>query len=240
MVALLPLGDNNTTGRFTPWVSLSFILLCCLVFFVFELPLLGGEKILRFWQDFAFTPARLFGLEGKEANPHFPVWATLLTSALLHADFWHLFGNMLYFFIFGRTLEYAFGQIFFALFICTAAVFTAFVDGLSDIHSNIPHLGASGAISAVLGSYFILYPRSEIIVISPFFMIGHFTMNLSAFWLLGVGFLFDILGSMLDQSADLERVSFVAHIAGFVLGLLLGKILRRNYCSYDYIHGSQK
>lgn len=181
----------------------------------------------------ALVPANLFYPDHQVSlSP----WVTTVTHAFLHADAMHLLGNMLLFWIFADNIEYAFGRIRFVIFLAAGAFFASIFHALTDMSSAIPLVGASGAGSAILGAYFRLYPKAIITVISPFFAL-HMTMEIRAYWFLVMGVILDIAGIFQDADAEVEPIAFVAHIAGFLFGWATAKLLRKNFCSYDYIHG---
>src|SRR4026208_818719 len=143
---MMPIGDDNTGRRLTPIVTSVLIALNVLVFL---LELSSGDAFIERW---AFVPTRFL------ANPigDFP---TLFTSMFMHAGWVHLLGNMLYLWIFGDNVEDRFGHLKFIIFYLLCGFAATFAQLAFSAGSNIPNLGASGAIAGVLGSYILMFPR---------------------------------------------------------------------------------
>jgi len=148
-----------------------------------------------------------------------PPLMTVFTSMFLHGGWMHLIGNMLYLWIFGNNVEDAMGHGRFIAFYLLCGIAAAFAQAVSHPASTIPMVGASGAISGVLGAYLLLYPHARVLVLIP---LGFFSriMYLPAMWVLGFWFVLQLFNSML---ADPNRggVAFLAHIGGFVAGMIL-------------------
>ena len=150
---------------------------------------------------------------------------TLFTSMFLHADVFHIGGNMLFLYIFGDNVEDAFGHFRYLLFYLVCGFFADFVHILSISTSSgqlIPTLGASGAISGVMGAYILLYPRARIETLILIFVVS--IVSIPAVFFLGFWFLLQLLYTWLDLSGN---VAYWAHIGCFVAGLILGFNVRR-------------
>jgi membrane associated rhomboid family serine protease len=160
-----------------------------------------------------------------------PPWASVLTSMFLHGGFWHLAGNVLYLWIFGNNVEEAMGHVRYFLFyvLCGAAAVFAVV--LPSPASEMPLVGASGAISGVLGGYLLLYPRARVLLGLPlgFIVVGF--GRFPAIWVLAAWFVMQlVLGglSALHSSGESPGgIAFGAHIGGFIAGLVLVAIFKR-------------
>ena len=209
-----PLRDDNPTSK-TPWVNWVIIALCCFMFLV-QLSQGSYNKVLI--QGLGVTPAVLFGQNYLPFEYQFvPSWATVLTSMFLHGGIMHLLGNMLYLWIFGDNIEDCIGSKFryISLYVC-CGIAAAFAQSLVDPNSMVPMIGASGAIAGMLGAYLVLHPRANIICLVGFFVFFR-TVNVPAFLVLGgwIGLQFLNLGQV-DSG-----VAYVAHIGGFVAGVIL-------------------
>jgi membrane associated rhomboid family serine protease len=170
---MIPLHDDNPTET-TPVVTVAFVAACALVFlYQATLPPRTGEAFVF---HFGAIPAVLFGRA--ELPPEiagFPAYATLLTSMFMHGGWMHLIGNMLYLWIFGNNIEDVMGHARFILFYVLCGILAAFSHALTDPTSTVPMVGASGAISGVLGAYLLLFPKAQVLVFIP---LGFFTRAL--------------------------------------------------------------
>ena len=218
---MIPISDENPT-RLRPVVTWSLILVTIAVFF-WQLTFSESaeEGVIR---TFAFTPAFLF--ENPSAFSFFGLpwpWLTLVTSMFLHGGFLHLGGNMLYLWIFGNNVEDAMGHTRFTFFYFFCGIFAALTQGLIDPHSAIPMLGASGAISGVLGSYVLTFPRARVNVIIPLGII-FYPLKISAVYVIGFWFLLQLL-SGIGAPAGMGGTAWWAHVGGFLAGAALTPLL---------------
>jgi len=207
---MLPTGDDNSSRRTTPIVTYILIALNVL-FFVVELS--GGDAFITQW---AFVPNRFL------ANPatDFP---TLFTSMFMHAGLLHIGGNMLYLWIFGDNVEDRFGHVKFSIFYLLCGLAATAAQLVFSLDSNIPNLGASGAIAGVLGAYVLLFPKAKVSVLQ-----GQRVVPVPALIVIGLWFvlqLFSGIGSIASTS-DTGGVAYMAHIGGFVAGLVLALLFR--------------
>lgn len=220
---MIPLHDYNPT-RITPWVTYSLMAITILVFF-WQLGL-GEEGSMRAAFALGFVPANFFGTsEMARALDAIPAPLTLVTSVFLHGGFLHLAGNMLYLWIFGNNVEEAVGHGRFILFYLLSGAAAALGQGIIHPGSEIPMVGASGAISGVLGAYLLLYPSARILVVIPlgFFL---YPTQLSALWVLGLWFVMQAVAALLsDPSAP--GIAFWAHLFGFFAGAALILVMRK-------------
>lgn len=207
---MMPIGDDNTSRRIVPLVTYALIVLNVL-FFLVEMS--GGDAFIMQW---AFVPSRFL------ANPiaDFP---TLFTSMFMHAGWLHLGGNMLYLWIFGDNVEDRFGHAPFLIFYLLCGLGATFAQLAFSLGSNIPNLGASGAIAGVLGSYILLFPQGRIRVLQGQRVILMPALIVIGFWI--VLQLFSGIGSI-AQTADTGGVAYMAHIGGFVAGFVLTFLFR--------------
>ncbi len=227
---VLPLHDDNpTTTR--PYVTVGIIITCALVYVVQHLllPPAGAEQVA--W-SLGVIPRVLSGIEPMPPEiALLPAPATIFTSMFLHGGFWHLAGNMWFLWIFGNNIEDAMGHVRFIGFYVLCGVAAVFAQVLPNPGSIVPMVGASGAISGVLGAYILLYPRVRVLLGLP---VGFLIVTLGrypAVWVLAAWFLMQ-LGMAVASSGDVAvqsegRIAFGAHIGGFVAGLLLVTLFKR-------------
>jgi membrane associated rhomboid family serine protease len=213
---MLPIGDDNTSRRTFPLVTYTLIVLNVL-FFLVEMN--GGDAFIMKW---AFVPSRFL------SNPvsDFP---TLFTSMFMHAGWVHLGGNMLYLWIFGDNVEDRFGSIKFSVFYLLCGLSATFAQLMFSIGSNIPNLGASGAIAGVLGAYIMLFPQGRVRVLQ-----GQRIIQMPALIVIGLWIvlqLFSGIGSI-AQTADTGGTAYMAHIGGFAAGFVLTFLLGRTTASH--------
>ncbi len=219
---MIPLRDDNPTS-ITPVLTVGLIAACVLAFFW---QLSFGAQQERVVFALGLIPAVLFGhAQLPEGIALVAPEVTLFTSMFLHGGWMHLIGNMLYLWIFGNNVEEAMGHVRFIAFYVVCGLVAAFAQALPDPQSTIPMIGASGAISGVLGAYLLLYPHARVLVAIPFGFYLH-TMSLKAGWVLGFWFLMQLVSSVLAAGQQ-GGVAFGAHIGGFVAGLLLVPLFKR-------------
>lgn len=213
---MIPLHDDNPTDIF-PYLTVTFIVACVLVFF-WQLSLgPAGQKAVY---ALGVIPATL--LQGKSLSPDLyliPAELTLLTSMFLHGGWMHLIGNMLYLWIFGNNVEDAMGHTRFIFFYIICGIAAALAQSLPDPASVTPMIGASGAISGVLGAYLLLHPRARVLVAIPL-VVFIYTTRLPAMAVLGFWFVFQLVSSLLADSGG-GGVAWGAHVGGFIAGVLL-------------------
>jgi membrane associated rhomboid family serine protease len=212
---MIPLHDDNPT-RIRPVVTILFIAACVLVF-LYQASL-GPDQGERFVFLLGAIPAAIFG--GQTEFTAIPPELTLLTSMFLHGGLMHLAGNMLYLWIFGNNIEDAMGHVRFVVFYVVCGLAAAMTHALTDPGSTIPMIGASGAISGVLGAYLLLYPRAQILVLVP---LGIFTrlMYIPAGWVLGLWFFMQLISGSGSIGRGGGGVAWFAHIGGFIAGMVL-------------------
>ena len=219
---MLPIGDDDSDRRFAPLINYVLIAINVLVF-VFLQGMGGNEK---FTYAFSTVPAEI--LTGKdiaagilEPTP-VPVYFTLITSMFMHGGWAHLLGNMLFLWVFGDNIENRIGHIRYLIFYLVCGIIASlshvFVSG-SD--SLIPSLGASGAISGVLGGYLLLFPSRRVRVI-----MGRGITTVPAFVALGIWIVFQVISQLGVLGGDQGGggVAYAAHIGGFIAGLVLIKL----------------
>jgi membrane associated rhomboid family serine protease len=218
---MIPLRDDNPT-RTTPFITYALIALCVLAFF-WQVSL--GAAMERSIYAYGLIPDVLFG--GARLPPELalvPPSLTVLTSMFLHGGWMHLIGNMLYLWIFADNVEDRFGHGRFVAFYVLCGIAAAMAQALPDPQSQIPMVGASGAISGVLGAYLLLFPRAHVLVLVPLGLFSR-VMHLPALLVLGLWFAMQLLSEMFAPAG--AGVAFRAHIGGFIAGLVLMPVFRR-------------
>lgn len=220
---MLPLYDENYHDT-TPWGCYSIIALCCLMMFLQEGMDEGQMRV--FLDSFACIPSQLLGAP----KGTIPEWVTLFTSAFLHGNLFHLAINMLFLWLFADNIEHAFGHLRFIVFYLLSCAITSFCWAAFNMDQTLPYVGASGAVSAAMGAYLVLYPKAQVLMFIGPSVFVPWTLEVRAWALI----LVYIVGSIFSLS-DKSNIAHGAHVAGFLLGAVLGRFLRRNLSSYDEI-----
>jgi membrane associated rhomboid family serine protease len=210
---VFPIGDDNSERRIFPIVTYVLILINVIVFLV---ELQQGNAFIR---RYAFIPREFIANPAGEAQ-------TIFTAMFMHGGWLHLLGNMLYLWIFGDNVEDNFGSLKFLLFYLACGVAATFAQMAAMPHSNIPNLGASGAIAGVLAGYIVLYPQGRVTVLTQFGPSQVPALLVIGLWI--VLQLFSSLGSIANttQTAETGGVAYLAHVGGFVAGLVLTFVFR--------------
>lgn len=207
---MIPIYVDAKT-RQIPYLTILLITLNIAVF-AYKLTL-GPEELLEFVKTYAFTPALFFDPQWDLENV-----ISLLTAMFLHGGWFHLGSNMLYLWVFGGTIENKLGKIRFFFFYLLCGVAGTLVHAFVYPASDIPVLGASGAISGLLGAFLILYPKVKVITVIPIFFIIELAA-LPAMFVIGMWFLLQ-LAQGIGSLGALTDVAWWAHLGGFALGLL--------------------
>ena len=208
---MIPLKDDNPTSR-TPIVTYFLIGLCVLIFLI----QLSSQsyKTGELFYSYGLIPSVLMKNNQLPLDLYaIPSWITIFTSMFMHGGFMHLIGNMLYMWIFADNIEDNLGPSKFLIFYLLAGIGAGMTQVLMDVHSQIPMVGASGAIGGVLGAYLINYPNAKVLVLIPF---GFFSqlIKIRALYVLGFWFILQFISSG-------GGVAYAAHIGGFVSGIIL-------------------
>jgi membrane associated rhomboid family serine protease len=218
---MLPLNDDNPIHS-TPVATVTFIIACCMVF-LYQGSLLSSRGEIFIYQ-YGAIPAVLFGQAALPPEVMaIPAAATVLTSMFLHGSWMHLIGNMLYLWIFGNNIEDVMGSVKFVMFYLLCGAIAALSHALTDPISTVPMVGASGAISGVLGAYLLLFPHARVLLFAP--LIG--TTYVPAGIVLGFWFVMQILSGGASLGSQGGGVAFFAHIGGFVAGMILIGFFKR-------------
>lgn len=206
---MFPLRDANprTGPAFVAWTLIGINVLL----FVYQLSLPSQEALFAFVTTYGFVPAEFFASPGDEA-------IALISSMFLHGGLFHLVGNMLFLFVFGDNIENRMGHGTFLGFYLAGGVVATLAHGLFAPGSDTPMIGASGAVSAILGAYIVLFPRQRVLTfVPPFFMFW-----LPAWLYIGYWALIQFLQAAGGVSGG---VAWWAHVGGFVFGLILVRFL---------------
>jgi rhomboid family protein len=220
---MFPIGDERVQGGPPAVVTFALIGLNVLAFLV-ELAQPSQGALQSFIQAWGVVPREYTSTQDLPPLIPLPFWSTLVTSMFLHGGWMHLGGNMLYLWIFGDNLEKVMGAARFALFYLVCGLAASFAHILFGGGSMVPAVGASGAISGVLGGYLLLFPRNRVRVLTRGGIAEVPALVVLGFWI--VIQLFNGIGSMATTSdTGGGGVAYMAHIGGFVAGLALVKLM---------------
>jgi membrane associated rhomboid family serine protease len=255
---LFPIADDNEGRTSPPIVNYVLILINVLVF-VFLQGLGSNEK---FTYAFSTVPAEIVSgrdietsdrvavqpvtgqkveVPGLQKTP-IPVYLTLITSMFMHGGIAHIFGNMLFLWIFGDNIEDRLGHLRYAVFYLVCGILAGLAHVISTVAFAgentasllIPSLGASGAISGVLGGYILLFPTRRVTV-----LLSYFVTQVPAFIAIGLWFVFQLISGlgMLGSGSAAGGVAYAAHIGGFIAGLVLIKVFEIGRPPSSYVAG---
>tara|TARA_B100001123_G_scaffold402235_1_gene489677 strand:+ start:34 stop:738 length:705 start_codon:yes stop_codon:yes gene_type:complete len=214
---MIPLKDDNpTSGR--PIVTY-FLIGSCVLIFLLQLSSQSYQTGHLFY-SYGLIPSVLMGHKQLPLDLYVvPGYITIFTSMFMHGGFMHLIGNMLYMWIFADNIEDNLGKTKFIIFYLLSGIGAAMAQVLMDTHSQIPMVGASGAIGGVLGAYLINHPNARVLVLIPF---GFFSqlIKIRALYVLGFWFVLQFINSSM-MSSEGGGVAYAAHIGGFVTGMIL-------------------
>ena len=229
---MIPLGDDPRRHSF-PWVTILLIVVNVLVF-VSELGM-SERELEIFVQSVGTVPVEI--VSGRDIPPPSPVpgvvWVTLVTAMFVHGGFLHIASNMLYLWVFGDNVEDALGHTTYILFYVVAGILAGLAHVFVNVGSDIPSVGASGAIAGVLGAYLLMFPHAQVrtlIFLGPFIT----WPRISAVLLIGFWFLTQLVQGLASLNVTTHQTTGVAiwaHIGGFVAGVVLALILRRRATS---------
>ncbi len=216
---LLPLKDDNPTSIF-PLVTIGLIAANCLVFFhQMTLDVVETEHFVLRW---GAIPYQILHGEVLQEFPEIPLPLTVFSSMFLHGGIFHLFGNMLYLWIFGNNIEDTLGHVRFFFFYLVCGLAAALVQIFSNPNSTVPMIGASGAVAGILGAYLLFFPGARILTLF-FIFIFIKLIRIPALFVLGFWFLVQLLSI---QGGAISNVAFFAHVGGFLAGLVLVKVFQ--------------
>jgi len=208
---MIPLKDDNPTSK-KP-IATYFLIGLCVLIFLFQLSS-HSYKTGQLFYSYGLIPSVLMGYDQLPMDLYVvPAYFTIFSSMFMHGGFMHIIGNMLYMWIFADNIEDDLGQTKFVIFYLLSGIGAAMTQVFIDPHSQVPMVGASGAIGGVLGAYLINYPRAKVLVLIPF---GFFSqlIKIKALYVLGFWFILQFISNS-------SGIAYAAHIGGFVSGIIL-------------------
>jgi len=208
MAGAIPLGDASRRPRVSAGVTIGLIVVNAWVFF---LELGGGDRFVNRWSA---IPVRI---------THGHAAITLLTSMFMHASWMHIIGNMIFLWAFGPAMEDVMGHFSYLVFYLAGGLIAMMAQVMGDPGSTIPCLGASGAIAAVMGAFIVTFPRDRIRTLLFFLILVRITY-IPAIFLIGFWFLLQVFDYGAIAQAHTGGVAYMAHIAGFLFGVVLGRL----------------
>ena len=214
---MLPIGDDRHQGGPAPLVTIGLVVLNVLAFLL-ELSQPSQGALQAFIQAWGVVPREYAAATDLAPTIPLPYWTTLLTSMFLHGGWMHLGGNMLYLWIFGDNIEKRVGHLRFLTFYLVCGLAAGLAHIVFSLNSAVPTVGASGAISGVLGGYLVLFPKNRVRVLMRGGVAAVPAIVVLGFWIFIQ--LINGMGSIANTS-DTGGVAYLAHIGGFVAGLLL-------------------
>ena len=219
---MFPIGDENVKGVGVAFVSIALIAANVLAYLLeISRP---EEAVQAFVTAWGVVPREYSS--GTDLAPHipYPYWSTLLTSMFLHAGWGHLGGNMLFLWIFGDNIEHRIGHLRFILFYIACGLIAGIAHILFNSGSMIPTVGASGAISGVMGGYLLLFPKNRVYVLTWGGVATVPAMLMLGLWIL-IQFINSVGSVATTPETDGGGVAYLAHVGGFVAGLILAPLL---------------
>lgn len=217
---MIPFKDDNPTRRF-PFLTIAFIVANTLVFLM-QISYSGDPRNIVY--SYGAIPSLL--LSFREVQPIHP-FATVFTSMFMHGNLLHLASNMLYLWIFGNNIEDKLGYAKFIIFYLLCGVAAAYSHALTSPGSMTPMIGASGAVSGILGAYILLFPHARV---HTLIFLGFFiqVVRLPAVFVIGFWIIIQFINGLISQGAASQGgVAWFAHIGGFVTGILTVKLFLR-------------
>lgn len=208
---MIPLADNNPTGSF-PLFTIALIAACIGVYLL----QMGAPD--GFVRQFGFIPAATVGGQYLPENIG---WPGIVSSMFMHGSIAHIGGNMLYLWVFGDNLEHDLGRVRFLVFYGLCGLVAALTQAVPDPASTIPMVGASGAISGLLGGYLVLHPKQSITTLVP----NAGVVQMPAIVVIGLWFAFQLISGLMTPAGS-GGVAFWAHIGGFVAGVVLVRLMK--------------
>ncbi len=226
---MIPLRDS-VRSRTRPYVN--WILIALNLYIFTRQFLLPVDKLNQVYFNYGLIPVDV-SYNILTGAPVLPVLLSFVTAMFLHGGWVHVLGNMLYLWVFGDNVEDRLGHFKYLLFYLVVGIIGGITHVLSDPASQVPVIGASGAVAGVLGAYFIAFPRSRILALVPIIII--FTiMELPAIVFLGLWFLLQLFNGAASIGGMANPVAWWAHIGGFVAGMALIKLLPARKQDYYY------
>lgn len=227
---MIPIRDDVRSGSF-PVVNTLLIIANILVF-LYQLSL--GNGMRTFIMENGVIPAMVTSFEYIPLRERFQPF---ITSMFIHGDLFHIIGNMLFLYIFGDNVEDRMGHLKYMLFYLLTGVGAAILQILMNMNSVIPMVGASGAVSGVLGAYFLYFPRARVLTIVPIFFFIQL-IYLPSFIFIGLWFLMQFLSGIMTVGApDTGGIAFWAHVGGFIAGLVIAGYFGKKSYRQKFFNG---
>jgi len=230
---MIPYTTTDTDDALTimPWANIGLIVVNFLFFFgELAVGAQGGDDALNsFFQRYALVPCEYTGSCPVAAGTPYPLWITMFTSMFLHGGWTHILGNMLYLYVFGNHVERSMGHAAYIAFYLLCGLGANFLEIATALNSNVPGLGASGAIAGVLGGYLVLYPTSRVGTLIGLGFLA-FPARIYAWAFIAGWFLLQLLdgvGSVGVSAESGEGVAYWAHVGGFITGVVLIRLFAR-------------
>lgn len=219
-----PIGDDQIKGGAYPIFSYCFLIINILVFLYQSS--LDAHQLSTFYENFSTIPRYI--VDGHH-------YGTLLSSMFLHGSVMHLIGNMLFLWVFADNIEATIGNLAFVCFYIAGGVLASLAHVYFNLDSDIPSLGASGAISAILGAYLVMFPKSKVKVL-VFLIIILRRVTMSAFAFLGIWIVMQLFNTYQSFGGDQSGVgtAWFAHIGGLVFGLAMGLVFKKDVRRYTF------
>jgi len=222
---MFPIRDTIRSRSF-PIANYAIIALNVLVF-LFQSSL-SERGFYLFLQGFGLTPV--------DFSPFMPFqWVTVFTSMFMHGGWFHLISNMWTLYIFGDNVEDRMGPIRYIMFYLLSGTVAALTHVFLSPNLNIPTVGASGAVAGILGAYFLLFPRAQVVTFIPLFFLPWF-INIPAFFYLGIWFFSQVANGLMVSGEAMSGIAWWAHIGGFIFGLLLVRFFARRQSPVEILY----
>ena len=218
---MFPIGDDNEQGTGPAYVTIAVIALNVLAFFL-EINRPTDAAVQAFITAWGVVPQEYSAGVDLPPTIPYPLWTTLLTSMFLHGGWGHLGGNMLFLWIFGDNLEHRIGHLRFLTFYLVCGIAAGLAHIVFNSQSTVPTVGASGAISGVMGGYLLLFPRNRVYVLTY----GGVT-SVPALFMLGLWMVMQFINGVgeVARTPETGGVAYLAHIGGFLAGMALAPLL---------------
>lgn len=222
---MIPIRDT-TRSRHYPLINITLILANIVFFFV---QISKGKFLPEFVLSYGLVPAHYSSIKTFSQFGFVQQVVPFFSYMFLHGSFWHLLGNMWFLYIFGDNVEDLLGHARYLIFYLLCGLVSGFVHVRLNLGADVPVIGASGATAGVMGAYFILYPRSQILTLIPIIIIPLF-VKIPALIFLGIWFLLQFINATQTYGA-MAGIAWWAHIGGFVFGIvyILLFLLRRRW-----------
>lgn len=233
---LFPIGDDDRRLHGTPYVTITFIVLNLFVFFVLQqaganTDFIYGWSVIpaEITQGVDQTTTQVVEVGGQRVEipaapgPR-PIYLTILSAMFMHGGYAHLIGNLLYLWIFGDNVEEHMGSVAFGVFYLLCGVAATLAQVALDPTGLVPNLGASGAISGVLGAYLVFFPRNRVYALFFYMLVSVPAVVVIGLWI--VFQFFSGVGAVMAAETTVGGVAYGAHIGGFVVGVLVAGVWR--------------